>query len=390
MSGQGDPSGGGGDKNSYALLWVIALIMGAGFLIWWFYSEQLKVAFIYIRRWEAQLAALFTDKLDQLIFQLKTAVPDDVTMEAAAYVSNEVGSFLMYPSIGLLVLMSIYMLKNHSHMRWHTKHNMDSLARQEQKNWPQISPVVPIDLVEQDVNKGPWAMSLNPMEFAKKYKLLEVEKVTDPRAQWRGDGQFKATLIKERAYRVLASQMGPMWQGVNRLPPHTKALFSIFCARIEHQPDEARAYIYELAAEAAKGELHYRRTDEFLKKYGSAKAVQLCLKRHAYVYTMMASFLELARTDGVFASADFLWLKPIDRSLWYMLNTVGRQVAPAEVAGPWAHWLAEKEMHRALSVPMIEEAIKGLEFGLSLIVYQPDEDQEVIPAELPGGEEGGG
>lgn len=385
MSGQSDPSGGGGDKNAFALLWVIALIMGVGFLIWWFYSEQLKLAFLYLRKWEAQFAALFTDRLDNLIQELSVASPSDVTMEAAAYVSNEVGSFLMYPAIGLLILMGLYLLKNHSYLRWHTKHSMDSLARQEQKNWPQISPVVPLDLVEQDVNKGPWAMSLNPMEFAKKYKLLHVEKVSDPRAQWRGSENYRATLDKERTYRVLVSQMGPIWQGANRLPPHAKALFAIFCARIEHQPDEARSYIYELAAEAAKGEMHYKRTDEFLKKYGNAKAVQMCLKRHAYVYTVMASLLELARTDGVFASADFLWLKPLDRNLWYILNTVGRQVAPAEVAGPWAHWLAEKEMHRALSVPMIDEAIKGLEFALSLIVYQPDEDQEEFPAVTPEG-----
>ncbi len=52
--------------------------------------------------------------------------------------------------------------------------------------------------------------------------------------------------------------------------------------------------------------------------------------------------------DGVQASADFLWLKPIDRRLWYMLNTVGRQTPFAEVAGPYAHWLAEREMGKRI------------------------------------------
>ena len=57
---------------------------------------------------------------------------------------------------------------------------------------------------------------------------------------------------------------------------------------------------------------------------------------------LIASLLEMARIDGVLASAEFLWLKPVDRRMWYMLNCVGRQTAVAEIAGLFAHWQAEK------------------------------------------------
>ena len=87
----------------------------------------------------------------------------------------------------------------------------------------------------------------------------------------------------------------------------------------------------------------------------------------------MASMLELARTDGVLASAEFLWLKPLDRKLWYMLNSVGRQTAVPEIAGAFAHWTAEKKTKRALRVPMVDEAAKSLEVAMKEIIYEADE-----------------
>lgn len=386
MSGQQDPNA---SKNDYAILWILALITIIGGLIVYFLGDYLKIAFLYIRKYQAMGASLFTDKLDQNIREIDQVIVnnqyDVLAFQNMVDLSQWIGSFWVYPSVGVLIIMALYLLKNNASMRWKTKHNMDTLIRQEQKNWPQIAPVVPLDLVDLNINEGPWAMAKNPMQYAKVMKLLEIDKVSDSKAAWKATENYRAKLIKEKAHRAFVNQMGPLWQGVNALPPHTKALFAIFAARCEHKADDARAYCGELAQNAAKGEMQYSRTEEFLKKYGNNKAVKRCTERHAYVYTVMASMLELARTDGVLASADFLWLKPVDRKLWYVLNTVGRQTAPVEIAGPWAHWLAEKEMHRALSVPMVEEAVKAYEKGLAQMVYVPDDDEEEtdFPSETP-------
>ena len=88
-----------------------------------------------------------------------------------------------------------------------------------------------------------------------------------------------------------------------------------------------------------------------------------------------ASFLSASRDDGVVPSSEFLWLKPLDRRLWYMLNSVGRQTPFAEVGGPFAHWLAEKSMGRRLIAPMIDEAIKALEIAVKEIQLSPKEMQ---------------
>ncbi len=55
-----------------------------------------------------------------------------------------------------------------------------------------------------------------------------------------------------------------------------------------------------------------------MNKYKNSRPVTRVLRAHAYVLTVMASMLLLARKEGVMATADFLWLKTIDRTLWYI------------------------------------------------------------------------
>ena len=64
-----------------------------------------------------------------------------------------------------------------------------------------------------------------------------------------------------------------------------------------------------------------------------------------------------------------LWLKSLDRRMWYMLNAMGRQTAIIEVAAPFAHFKAEKRFKCALRVPMIQEAMKATDMAIKEILY---------------------
>jgi len=86
----------------------------------------------------------------------------------------------------------------------------------------------------------------------------------------------------------------------------------------------------------------------------------------------------------------FLWLKPIDRRLWYMLNTVGRQVVPSEIAGAFAHWIFEKKMNKSLNSPMVDEAVIGLDKAINRMVYIPDEEENIDPSLVPDANENEG
>lgn len=380
----GQQGGQDSDKDSYALLYILAAIAVVSLIVWHFWSHYLKVAFIAIKKYEAIMISFFVenDKVNKAVEWLTyTLTPAGLSMDNAGKISDFLGYYLAFPVCFILGVMAIIMFRGHATMRYNKAYNMDTLVQQEKENYPQIAPVADLKLIEEDILKGPWGMSLNPMQFARHEKLLKVELVADHKAAWKSEGVAKATVIRDLATQTFANQLGPLWSGIDNLPPHTKAIFAAFCARAEHDTDSCRAYLGKLARSAAKGTMDYSDTDELIKKYAQSKAVQKCIKRHAYVLTVMASMLVLARVDGVLASADFLWLKPIDRKLWYVLNCVGRQVSVPEVAGVFAHWFAEKEMCRPLTVPMVEEATNALEFALSKMIYVPDEDEVIQAAE---------
>ncbi len=386
MAGGGGGGGGGQgeDKDSYALLWGLAAIAVIGFVVWHFYSVQLTGWFIAVKKYETLAILFFIDneRLRTIIEGLSIAStsPGELTLNIATLYSTVIGEYLKYPVCFLLLVMGIIMFKGHATMRFTKAYNMDTLAQQEKENYPQIAPVADLNLIEEDVNKGPWAMSQNPMQFARAEKLLKVELVADNKAAWKAEGVAKATVIRELATQAFANQLGPLWTGVNGLPPHTKAIYAAFLARTEHDTDACRKYLGKLSKTAAKGQVDYSDTEEYLKKYGNSKAAQKCQQKHAYVLTVMASMLLLARVDGVLPSADFLWLKPLDRRLWYVLNCVGRQVSAPEVAGIFAHWFAEREMGRALTVPMVDEAVNALEKAIAMTVYIPEEDEKIQEA----------
>jgi intracellular multiplication protein IcmP len=249
---------------------------------------------------------------------------------------------------------------------------MKSLVELEKQNWPQITPVVGLDLLKQDVDKGPWASALTPMQFCKKNNLLEEYKVIPKEGSRKDRGKIEVALKRGLATKVFSLQLGPAWQGVNRLPPHARALFAAFAARINADSKGAAELLSRIAASSA-GKLNFAGTEELLKKHLKTKLVQKVIDSHAYVLTVLASMLQEARADGVQASSDFLWLKPVDRRMWYVLNTVGRQTPFVESAGVFAHWRAEKEMGKRIVVPMVEEATNALEIALKEIVYKPDE-----------------
>lgn len=362
--------------NSTSILWITAAIFAVIGVIWFMFRDAIIYYFLHLKLLEIDFLALFNEAYFAPIkAQVHAALPriSTLTFNDLLSIGTNVGDILRYPLLVILIICAfVVYFSNNARMYRHT-YSMRTLSKLEKDNWPQIVPVVNLDLVKTDIDKGPWAMSLSPMQFCKKYKLLEEvrkeRREGTTRKEWH---KVDVALKRGEANKVFAMQLGPMWRGVHKLPPHTRALFAVFAARINADSKAANSLLLQLAA-TSQQKLNITGTDELLKKHLNSKLVQQVVASHAYVSTVMASMLERARDDGVQASADFLWLKALDRRLWYTLNTVGRQTPFPEVAGIFAHWVAEKEMGRKLLMPMVEEATKALELALQDIIYVPDE-----------------
>ncbi len=367
------PQQGGQSDNSSGIAWGIAAIFATLAVVWFLYKKALIYAYFKLKLAEIYLISFFTHNLDDVRTTILGTDPGNFTLNDVGLIGEAVGNYLRFPFIIILVALAILVYLSNSTRVFKRTYDMRALAQLEKVNWPQITPVVNLDLIGTDIDKGPWAMAMTPMQFCKKNQLIEERKRQPTEGMSRKDRSLiEAALRRGEANKLFIVQLGQVWGGVEKLPPHARALFAVFAARINNDTKAAADLFAKMSASAAV-KLDFTGADELMKKHLNTKLVQKIVQSHAYVLTVMAQMLAGARDDGVQASADFLWLKPIDRRLWYMLNTVGRQTPFVEVAGPFAHWLAEKEAGRKLLVPFVDEATNALEIALKEIIYKPDE-----------------
>lgn len=378
MAPQQQSQGQSGD-NSLTPIWLTLLLFITVFFIWKTAHQYIVMTVFSLSLIEARIIYFFTHspQLADDIYLMQTLNPASVDWAQLVGILSHVGQYLRYPIVAVLALLAIFLYKSDVTLRFRRAHNMKTLRMQEQLNWPSIMPVIKQDLVSTDISKGPWAMALTPMEFARKNNLL---KKNDALMDNPLPGQESTAGIRRGdAKRVFTLQLGPIWDGFDRCPPHVQALSAVFMARMNRDKASAFKILEALDLSVAQGKPDYSVGLSVLKKYHKNDNVQAIVNRHAYLLTAIASLLQASRDDGVMPSADFLWLKTVDRRLWYMLNCIGRQTPFVEVGGPFAHWLAEKASNRPLLAPMIDEAIKALEVAVKEIKLSPQELQELLP-----------
>lgn len=370
------PQGGGGQgDNSAGMLWGIAAIFAVVGGIWFAFKTQLVSAYLAVKSAEIHLINLITQdrylSVENML-QVARANIASLSFEDIVTLGNAAGSPLRFPLAAIMIILAFVVYFTNTTRVYKRTYSMKILAKLERGNWPQINPTVDLDLIKTDIDVGPWAMALTPMQFCKRYQLIQEVRPERregmARSEW---DRIEVVLRRGEANQLFVMQLGQLYGGPERLPPYARALFAAFAARAN--ADKAGVKLIEQLAASPAGRLNLSGVDALLKKHYQTKLVQGVVQSHAYVLTVMAQMLERARDDGVQASADFLWLKPVDRRLWYTLNTVGRQTPFVEVGGVFAHWVAEKEAGHKLVVPMVEEATKALELALRDVLYRPDE-----------------
>lgn len=378
MKGGQQQQGGSGMD---ALYIAVFLILFCG-LMWWKFKAQIVSIIFSIRLAEISIIEIFLDLLGDVAAWLHLPQPDLASLEKWTdfmergdpgavsgtelyYISLDVCRYLSVPVFIISVLLGSALFFYHSASMYNNIYNMKKLRALQNAVYPQYSPVLNKNLIDTGLDEGHWRMSEQPMAFCKKHNLLE---------EYTKDGKVCARLIREAAAGQFCLQMGPIWDArVDTQPPYVQALFAIFAAKAERDGESSRRLMDQIAKSALSTKLDFTGTRELLRKHISSKIIGRAAGPHAYVITMMASMLEAARLDGVLATAEFIWLKAVDRRLWYMLNSVGRKTAFPEVAGPFAHWHVEKRLRRPLKVPVVDTAVNAMDDAISQIIYKQDE-----------------
>lgn len=288
------------------------------------------------------------------------AVPYMQFFQQLAIVSKYVSIPLSFILLSLVLLLLLF-----HNVVFKQKYTMETLLNNEVVNWAGVTPLIGTKLIDNDLDTGIWAMSETPMQFAKKNGLLE---------EINKDGKVQVKLKRVYAHRTFSLQMGPYWESrVDKLPQYVQALFAAFAAKAEHNSKGCSQLLTQISASYKKGKLSFKGSMPLLKKHIKGKNVAKAVGAHAYLLTAMSSLLEAARNDGVLANSEFIWLKGVDRRMWYMLTSIGRRTTFCEVAGPYAHWIIEKKLRRPLKVPVVDKAVDGLEGALEELIYKPEE-----------------
>ncbi len=371
--------------NSLGMLWGVLLSFTVLWVCWFFFHSTIAKLVITIRLYQAKLLAFCLPNTSALVTYLQLLNPNNVELSDLIEISDATGYYLRFPITCLLLIFAFFIYRSRATLQFTRHYNMQLLVAEEKKNWVQIIPSIQQNLVSADIDKGAWAMALTPLQFARQHHLVELERkieavsttmmIVDHR-------QINAKLNHQKVHQIFILQLGAQWEGMTQLSFVAKALFAIFAARAVRDRKAADRLMWQISNSAKEvqyksseqliQQLDFKGVDTLLKKYAAHPLVLQVTQQHAYVLTVMASMLVLARQDGVLASAEFLWLKPCDRRLWFMLNCVGRQTAYTEVAGPFAHWIAERTLGAPLKVPMVETAVIALETAVKEIRFSEE------------------
>lgn len=376
MPAQGGQQGGDGN----GALWLSALGIVTAVVVWFFFSAQISFGLLKIKTWESYLLNPITNTFHPLQAQIKNITLDDANqfkISQLSDISAAVGSYTRYLVVALLMGLASLLYFGNNTLKYRNTYSMQRLIADEQDDWPPITPVVKIDIGKIPLDDSPWGMSLTPMLFAKKYKLLHIDTIMPNAERISTDIRLVASLKRAHAKQFFFMQLGAYWHGPEGLPIYAQALFAMFAAKNVGDKDSVNRLNRQISTSAVgKNQvLNFKGVDVLLAKYKDTKAVLEVCSKHAFNYTVMAAMLEFARKDGVYATSDFLWLKPLDRRLWYTLNTVGRSTAFAEVGGIHAHFTSEKLFGRKIPTPIVDSAVSALEVALDEVIYRADDPQ---------------
>ena len=255
-------------------------------------------------------------------------------------------------------------------------------------------------------DSGPWKIARTPVQFALENELLldEQGKAFTPEQALKNGlpstelpAWGNARLDEKKALAVLTEQLGKPFEGYEGLSPCRRALAVAFLAYANGDKkgcvsmlDMVSSSYNEIDGNADCPVLTDTAFEKRLKKAWARHKDVLSEKNMAshaaYELPWFMALLYRARQKGVLASSQFLWLRPMDRPLWYALNQCGGRTAWVESLAPWAHYKAEEQVGQALTEPHVDLAVTSLKDSLSAqgwltdIFIPPMFEQSFTPA----------
>ncbi len=261
---------------------------------------------------------------------------------------------------------------------------MESLLRNNAEPFPCLRPVVGRGKYLYRRNPmiaGPWKIARTPVQFALENELLldaQGKPFTPEQALKNGlpstelSAWGNAQLDEKKALAVLTEQLGKSFEGYQGFSPCRRALAVAFLAYAngdkkgcDSMLDMVSSSYNEIDGNADCPVLTDTAFEKRLKK-AWARHKDVCLSEKnmashaAYELPWFMALLYRARQKGVLAGSQFLWLRPMDRPLWYTLNQCGGRAAWPR-ALRHGRTIQQKTEGKALTEPHVAPAVADLQ-----------------------------
>lgn len=363
------PSGGGSaDTSNSEFFLIIAIVLGV-VMAWVMYRTAISTVVLGVRQLEALVISVFTSELDPLRRWMSAIERKRVTVTDLWKVSDMVGWYTRWIAVPALVGMGVWLWRTSPTERFRRNFTDRDLPILEAENFPWVKVSVVNDIASADADSGPWAKSQTERQFAQVHGLL-------------GPG---GVLDHEKAEAQFALQMGPLFTGFAAMSPASRALAALFATRAAGDFKAGDALLIQLAQAGAYGKVDLAGVQELWDKHKSIDVVKRAVVQHAYERTLLMALLEAARGGprgkNWLPPNWFLWLKPLDRTLWYCLSGMGRQIPQVESGGPHCHFLMERRLRLRQVLPFVRNAVRGLEHELAKYSSEVHVDEDLTEAD---------
>src|SRR5262245_7903655 len=153
-------AGGNNQDNGYDFLWVMALVFGIIFAVWYFGKSHIAHVIYQTKMYEINalqyafgywnelvqkfhLPAFFAIQAKDLSEWMQAIQEGKVAPEYKMLLGilTDVGSYLRYPAVIILLLFAYIVYTKSVVLKFKTVFNMKTMRQYEQEDWPQITPI---------------------------------------------------------------------------------------------------------------------------------------------------------------------------------------------------------------------------------------------------------
>jgi intracellular multiplication protein IcmP len=292
--------------------------------------------------------------------------PNDISWQNFSTVRTVVGSQVNWVIAGLIALLAIHVrmnMKGTGYQRVYSlaggKGKKMSFAKFQAETWRVASYSANFDPDGRDADILP---PLTPPEWLKKNGI-----------------RFEENELDHDATRAaFTEQLGKQWHGFDRATIYCKLVLIICALHWMKREDVFPGFgkkntslhereVLSIAWSGGKnGDAAVKAlVDKYSKDAKVRKIIDTVGSKHAYENTVVYAMLDRARAKGgVLKEHDMLYIKRLDRHMWYGLNNCGRKRFLIEGAGILSHFFAERIANRALIEPYLDPACEGVEHYL--------------------------